>query len=503
MGLDRVGRAAALVLCLPGCSLCLTPPSDLPPFPDAYLERRFTPDELAADVDDYFAIIEEVHPDPYTVVSRSEVARRRAELVAGLDRPLTRAEFQPRVAELVAVLGDGNTSLALPWPEWWRYVAGPEGCFPLDLEWTPPVLTDARPMLVVRRTAVVTEGGDLAPGARVLLIGSRDAVELLQLFLSRQSGETEAFRAGSVEYALPLHLWLEGLWPPFALRVASAVDGHKFDVEAPGLTWSAVQRDPTPDAKDGAQRWALERRPDAVALLTIDTPGGEVDAFEDFTEQVFTGLAAQPPRGLVIDLRRNGGGDSRLGDELLQYLSDRPWRQSARKEWKMSDRYRDRFKARLRAWIRWMPLQYLHPQGWAMWTTPAREFLVEEYDYEEPRDELLRWRGPLAWLIGPGTFSSAASLAAAVQDADIGLLVGEPTGGVCDGFCEVMPIEMPRTRLGGQASSARFVGPSGEPQPPHGVPPHLTLCAQPGDPGDTVLEVAVASLVATAPANRD
>src|SRR5678815_1673556 len=48
-------------------------------------------------------------------------------------------------------------------------------------------------------------------------IGGRDAVELFELFLSRQSGETEAFRAGSVEYALPVHLWLEGLRPPFAL----------------------------------------------------------------------------------------------------------------------------------------------------------------------------------------------------------------------------------------------------------------------------------------------
>ena len=487
---------AAVSLLLPACGAFIQAPDEGPPVPDEVLDQQFTPAELSADVSDLFAILEEVHPDPYTVVSRDEVARRRAELIAGLDRPLTRAEFQPRVAELVAALGDGHTSLGLPWPEWWRHCAGPEGCFPLDLAWTPPEITDARPALVVRRTAVVTEGGDLAPGARVLSISGRDAVELFELFLSRQSGETEAFRAGSVEYALPLHLWLEGLHPPCALRVASAVDGHEFGVEAPGMAWSAVQRGANTGGEGGAQRWALERRPDGVALLTIDTLGGEVDAFEDFTEQVFTGLAAKPPRGLVIDLRRNGGGDSRLGDELLQYLSDRPWRQSARKEWKMSDRYRDWFKGHLRAWIRWMPLQYLHPQGWAMWTTPAGEFLVEEYEYEEPRDEPLRWHGPLSWLIGPGTFSSATSLAAAAQDADIGLLVGEATGGVCDGFGEVMPIEMPRTRLGGQVSSARFVGPSGVAEPPHGVPPDLFARAKPGDTGDPVLEAAVAALLA-------
>jgi C-terminal processing protease CtpA/Prc len=148
-----------------------------------------------------------------------------------------------------------------------------------------------------------------------------------------------------------------------------------------------------------------------------------------------------------------------------------------------------------------MPVQYLHPVGWAMWTTPDGELYVTEHELEAPRDEPLRWRGPLAWLIGPGTFSSASSLAAAVQEADIGLLVGEPTGGVCDGFGEVMPIEMPRTRLGGQVSSARHAGPSGLVQPPHGVPPDLAVRAQPGEPGDPVLEAAVAALLATAPSN--
>lgn len=161
----------------------------------------------------------------------------------------------------------------------------------------------------------------------------------------------------------------------------------------------------------------------------------------------------------------------------------------------MSDRYRDWLKSRLRAWIRWMPLQYLHPMGWELWTTPAGGFFVEEYEYEDPRDEPLRWRGPLAWLIGPGTFSSASSLAAAARYAEIGLLVGEPTGGVCDGFGEVMPFELPRTRLGGQVSSARFVGPSGDPEPPHGVPPAVFVGAQPGEPGDPVLEAAVAALL--------
>src|SRR5262245_50822384 len=124
-------RALSLVVLAvaPSCSLFIGSPGGTPPIDESAVGRTFTPQELAADVDDLFAIIEEVHPDPYTVVSRDDMSRRRAELVAGLDHPMTRVEFQPRVAALVAALGDGHTSVGMPTQEW---SAGPaHECFPI------------------------------------------------------------------------------------------------------------------------------------------------------------------------------------------------------------------------------------------------------------------------------------------------------------------------------------------------------------------------------------
>src|SRR5262245_6644623 len=149
-------RAVSLVVLAvaPSCSLFIGSPGGTPPLDESAVNRTFTPQELAADVDDLFAIIEEVHPDPYTVQSRDEMARRRAALVAALDHPMTRVEFQPRVAELVASLGDGHTSVARPSEEWW---AGPaHECFPIDVAWDGQALR-------VRRTAAVTPDGQLGP----------------------------------------------------------------------------------------------------------------------------------------------------------------------------------------------------------------------------------------------------------------------------------------------------------------------------------------------------
>jgi Peptidase family S41 len=475
------GVLAALLL--PACSAFISVPAGPPPPPDEVLVREFTPEELAADLDDLFAIIEEVHPNPYTVVPRDEMLRRRAALVAGLDRPMLRREFQPRVAELVAALGDGHTTVYLPQDEWWR---GPAStCFPIDVAWDGTALW-------VRHTAVVTEGGDLGVGARIISISGRPADELMRKFMAQRSGETEAFRAQGVELAFPMHLWQEGMESPWKLKFESAVQpGKNFSVDITGMSWNVVARGPAPAT---GERWRLERRDDGAAVLTIDTLAGDVGDFEDFLEATFEQLKEAPSDVLVIDLRRNGGGDSRLGDELLQYVAHKPWRQASRKEWKMSERYLDYFKTHLPAWIRWLPVQYLHPMGWQMWTTPEGECLIMDEELTEPRDEELRYDGPVAFLIGPGTFSSAKSLALAVKDCGLALLVGEPTGGVCNAFGEVYPFQLPRTRLGAQVSSALTVRPNGETSTIGPVEPDVLVRPAPGETGDVVLERAIEEL---------
>ncbi len=488
LGCERPSALATLFLALllPACSAFIRVPGGLPPVPDEVLSRHFSPAELASDLDVLFAIIEEVHPDPYTVLARDESARRRAALVAGLDRSLLRREFQPSVADLVAALGDGHTSLHTPQDEWWRDPQGAAAALPLDVAWDGAALR-------VRRTIVVTEGGDFGPGATLLTINGQPADALFRTFLTRQSGETDAWRATSVETSFALHLWLEGVVAPFHVSFASALDpSRRAGIDCDGYHWNALARGAAPG---GGERWCLQRRADNAAVLSLDTLAADLADFEDFLEATFEGLARSPPAALVVDLRRNGGGDSRLGDALLQYLTDRPWRQAARKEWKASDRYRAFLKTFLAPWLRWLPVQYLHPIGWKLWTTPAGGTAVFEMDLEEPRDEPLRWRGPLAVLIGPGTFSSAASLAAAVKDCGLALLAGEETGGVCNAFGEVLPFELPATRLRGQVSSARFVRPSGDATQLGGIVPDLVVRPEPGATGDPVLDEVVMHLL--------
>ena len=263
-------------------------------------------------------------------------------------------------------------------------------------------------------------------------------------------------------------------------------------LELLGLPWGSVARGAAPGAGDA---WRLERRDDGVAVLTLDTLARDLDDFEDFLEPTFASLAEQPPSALVVDLRRNGGGDSRLGDELLQYLSDVPWRQAARKEWKVSARLKQHLKSLLPAWIRWLPVWYLHPMGRKLWRTPEGEVAFFEEERVTPRREPLRFSGPLAWLIGPETFSAAVGLAAGAEDCRRGLRVGAETGGVINGFGEVYPLRLPHTRLGAQVSTAFFVRANGDASVRGGVQPDVAVWPAPGERGDPVLDAAIRALL--------
>src|SRR5690349_6917669 len=87
--------------------------------------------------------------------------------------------------------------------------------------------------------------------------------------------------------------------------------------------------------------------------MNFSSMGGDVARFKTDVARMFERVAADSARVLVVDLRGNGGGDSRMGEELLRYLTTKPYRMSAAKNWKMSAEYRVYFKTWVHPAIRW------------------------------------------------------------------------------------------------------------------------------------------------------
>ena len=64
-------------------------------------------------------------------------------------------------------------------------------------------------------------------------------------------------------------------------------------------------------------------------------------------------------------------------------------------------------------------------------------------------------------LISSHTFSSAADFAATIKDYNIGILIGEETGGLATCYGDVYGFDLPNTHLAAGVSHKYFIRPSG------------------------------------------
>lgn len=465
---------AALGAC---SSLISTPVTHAEVRPEEF-ETKFTPAELASDLDFLVQVCEEVHPRPAAVRSREEILALRTQLCAELDHPLTRVEFWPHATKLAAAFGDAHTSVQLPREEWNAFVASGAKLLPIALE------RQDGAMLITKN---LQDDGGTFVGTELRSVDGIDVTALWNEYKSERSGE-EPFVFATFASNLNWHLWRAGARAPFALSIARNAVVETREIS--GLSAEEMRARQTSAPTQG--NWSLTWLEGNVARIDFRSMN-DADAWGKFLDASFTEIRARPAKGVIIDLRKNGGGDSGLGDKLLAYLNERPYRMAARKEWRSSARYRSYLKDHVVSWLRWLPLQYFSSTGRAFWGVDEGALYVAESEVTTPDKNSLRFSGPWCVLIGPGTFSSAMMLANAVGDYDLAPLFGAPTGGVPNACGEVYSCDLPHTRLSLGVSSASFVRANGDGsdtrpvQPTHAV---MQTSADSAAGRDTVLDAA-------------
>jgi len=188
--------------------------------------------------------------------------------------------------------------------------------------------------------------------------------------------------------------------------------------------------------------WALEwpRRDrlefkdmgDKVAYLALNTFGSN-QIVEDFEAIIDTFTSYDH---YIIDLRNNGGGNSRHGYDILKYFADKPFSTS---KWSTREH-----QASFKAWGQ----QYMNldDEDLDEWQLKAKRINQGNYWYvSEPdtvKDEkLINFKGKLMVLIGNGTASAAEDFLIGLDDLGIGKLLGQATFGSTG---QPMMLKLPR-----------------------------------------------------------
>ena len=234
--------------------------------------------------------------------------------------------------------------------------------------------------------------------------------------------------------------------------------------DAKGATQNiVVPRDGYHDVQSSPEyvfRWL----PGRIAYLSLDAfeSDASVKAFEQHLPDILQA------KGLILDVRDNGGGSDLYGLQILSYLSGRPVPVVQSREMLVSPA----FRAFGETQIAWHKLSNGQP-------------------YTHSR--MQHFAGPVAVLIGPQTFSAAEDFIVSFDAMERGILVGERTGGSSG---QPLRIALPGGGIA-RICAKRDTYPDGREFIGKGIAPNITIAPTVADiraDRDPVIERAVEAL---------
>ncbi|OOG53703.1 hypothetical protein B0E48_15625 [Rhodanobacter sp. C03] len=290
----------------------------------------------------------------------------------------TRAYYEV-LMRLAPLLRDGHTNIYPPEALQDKFYARP----PMRTE-----LVDGK-VLVTRVFSPTLVKQGIHVGDEILAIDGieahRYAHERVAPFESSstpQDADVRAFSYGllSGDKTQPLHLSLRDA--AGATRELVVLRGDYSDVQSPVA-------------------FAFRMLPGDIAYLALDhfESDASVKAFEQHLPQIMNA------RGLILDVRYNGGGSSNYGLEVLSHLSNQPIPTEVSRELQIDPVDRARGYPRLE---------------WRKLPDSGEPYLKKHASI---------FGGPVAVLIGPRTFSAAEDFTVSFDAMKRGLLVGMATGG--------------------------------------------------------------------------
>ena len=173
--------------------------------------------------------------------------------------------------------------------------------------------------------------------------------------------------------------------------------------------------------------------------------------FATFLDEMFGRMEADGIRSLVVDVQYNGGGDSRLCNQLLDHLC--PWNKM--KDYTVYVRFSDWLKA-------YYPQIADLQEAWEksghseeLYFEPDEEENDEPEDFQQPEI----FDGQVVFIMGKQTYSSAGILLTLARDNHIGTIIGTTSRFSPSHYGDILPFRLPNTGVLGAVPFKYFARP--------------------------------------------
>jgi hypothetical protein len=456
----------------------------------------YTQAEAQEDLMVLFRELRENHFDLYARRSAGDYDRHYEALLEEVDGPIPRAPFHLMLHRMLAYGNVGHAKTEVALLDGLAHVQHGGQVIPLSIRYHGDDM-------ILEEWA--DDSAALPPGATITSLGGLKLREFETRARALISADTDRLLRAQLEQGLPIYLYLLfgdiedleiGFVRPDGMRGTHRVPARSYQE----LTALAEARPVKRPEFDGASR-AFHPLDDDVFYLrpgpfsaTQKERGEEaaayaVDGFRAFIDDAFAALAESEAGNLVIDLRRNEGGDVSFSDLLISRIADRPFT--------FASRYAVRAGEHTKiAWSGYDGPTETITGRVARGIADAEAGGTFEVDLPlVPPAKKDRFEGRVWVLVNRHSYSNAAVVAALVQDYGFGTLMGESTADLATTYGAVESFTLPNSEAVVYYPKAYMVRPSGD-ETVVGVRPDVPLPPQPvGTSEDRVLAAALAHIL--------
>ena len=315
-------------------------------------------------------------------------------------------------------------------------------------------------------------------GNEVTRINGKEMTEIIEMIepLLANDGNREVV----IGVSLPFLLWAVNMNHPYAVEIKNKETGLIELVQLQGT--NDLDKYRTQKPRDTQQKLG-----DFITFELSDKNIGYINAksfgfiqnkeiskaFDKELESYFAALKEKSVSNLIIDLRENGGGSSYPAEAILQKFAQKPYQQTGGSTMRVSKQFGE----------------FLEGLPWAI-RMIAKKGSMKNYDKypigtnikEESKPSLPKqvrnsYTGQVYVLIGTNTHSAAMIMANAVEDFNLGILVGQPTSSIPRELSNALPLKTPHAKIAFIVPSSLYTRAIGDANNFEPVNPHVLITA--------------------------
>lgn len=431
-----------------------------------FYSKMVTKKEVGQDMDFMIRTIEHVHANPYHSISKQKLYKLKDHLLNDLKDSVTQMDAWHILSRLTAAINEGHTSMIIPKELKAKVKSGELPVFPFSVK------DLGKEGLIIESN--LSNDTAIKEGTCIQSINGISVSKIFKNFCQSYGG-SYYWKTGNFINIIRYYLPAAGILSPYT--IVYKTNGHKTSATVNGITEAQLLNG---KKTQGNAAFTYERIGD-VGYINFKSMGESYKLFKDFLNKTFQEIKDHPINGLIIDIRKNGGGNSKLGESLLTYITNKPFQIDGGMRWKVSQEYKDYLLSMDSSARRYA---YMSKPNGTIIDYPAQELI-------QPEVNSLCYSGKVCILTGPFTYSSANMMAAAAKDFHLATLIGEPTGEPANDYSEIYISELPATKLSFFTSTKYFIRPNKDTTDNKTIQPDIFVKQDLNSNNDTVLDAAM------------